>query len=115
MSTQTPANDQVQTPSLPKGGGAIHSLGNSWGAVGMTGAASLQIPLPLSAGRVVRPATRITRCFAMWAGTTSRAACARTLMLPSVTLPRQYAPTGFRLRWVKHLPPWKWSARPRLS
>ena len=33
MSTQTPANDQVQTPSLPKGGGAIHSVGNSWGGV----------------------------------------------------------------------------------
>ena len=40
MSTQTPANDQVQTPSLPKGGGAIHSVGNSWGAVGMTGGQS---------------------------------------------------------------------------
>ena len=56
MSTQTPANDQVQTPSLPKGGGAIHSVGNSWGAVGMTGAASLQIPLPLSPGRGFTPA-----------------------------------------------------------
>lgn len=56
MSTQTPANYQVQTPSLPKGGGAIHSVGNSWGAVGMTGAASLQIPLPLSPGRGFTPA-----------------------------------------------------------
>ena len=31
----------VSPPSLPKGGGAIQSIGKGWGAVGLTGAASL--------------------------------------------------------------------------
>lgn len=51
MSTQAATNGDVLTPSLPKGGGAIHSIGTGWGAVGMTGGASFQIPLPFSSGR----------------------------------------------------------------
>ncbi|WP_346832456.1 SpvB/TcaC N-terminal domain-containing protein [Pseudomonas abietaniphila] len=52
--------DQEQTvgiaaPSLPKGGGAIQSIGKGWGAVGATGAASLEIPLPITAGRGYAP------------------------------------------------------------
>lgn len=51
MSTQAATQGDVLTPSLPKGGGAIHSIGTGWGAVGMTGGASFQVPLPLSPGR----------------------------------------------------------------
>ena len=51
MSTQASINGDILTPSLPKGGGAIHSIGTGWGAVGMTGGASFQLPLPLSPGR----------------------------------------------------------------
>jgi hypothetical protein len=52
--------DQEQTvgiaaPSLPKGGGAIQSIGKGWGAVGATGAASFEIPLPITAGRGYAP------------------------------------------------------------
>ena len=54
------AQGEVLTPSLPKGGGAIHSIGTGWGAVGMTGAASLQIPLPVSAGRGHAPAINLS-------------------------------------------------------
>lgn len=43
-------------PTLPKGGGAIQSIGSGWGAVGATGEASLCIPLPISAGRSLAPA-----------------------------------------------------------
>ena len=46
----------VSPPSLPKGGGAIQSIGKGWGAVGLTGAASLQIPLPITPGRGFAPA-----------------------------------------------------------
>ena len=46
---------EVFTPSLPKGGGAIHSIGTGWGAIGMTGEASFSIPLPISAGRGFTP------------------------------------------------------------
>lgn len=56
MTAQPSSNDEVLTPSLPKGGGAIHSIGTGWGAVGMTGAASFQIPLPLSSARGLTPA-----------------------------------------------------------
>lgn len=45
----------VVPPSLPKGGGAIQSIGKGWGAVGVTGAASLGIPLPISPGRGFAP------------------------------------------------------------
>ena len=52
--------DQEQTvgiaaPSLPKGGGAIQSIGKGWGAVGATGAASFEIPLPITVGRGYAP------------------------------------------------------------
>lgn len=46
----------ISAPSLPKGGGAIQSIGKGWGAVGATGAASLEIPLPITPGRGYAPA-----------------------------------------------------------
>ena len=46
----------ISAPSLPKGGGAIQSIGEGWGAVGLTGAASLAIPLPITPGRGFAPA-----------------------------------------------------------
>ncbi|WP_164587105.1 SpvB/TcaC N-terminal domain-containing protein, partial [Pseudomonas viridiflava] len=45
----------IATPSLPKGGGAIQSIGKGWGAVGNNGAASLEIALPISPGRGYAP------------------------------------------------------------
>ncbi len=39
---------EFNPPSLPKGGGAIQSIGKGWGAVGTNGAASLELPLPIS-------------------------------------------------------------------
>ncbi|WP_439849866.1 SpvB/TcaC N-terminal domain-containing protein [Pseudomonas syringae] len=45
----------VATPSLPKGGGAIQSIGKGWGAVGTSGAASVEIALPISPGRDYAP------------------------------------------------------------
>lgn len=57
----TPANQtQVQTPSLPKGGGAIQSIGTGWGAVGMTGQASFDLALPLSPGRAYAPSLSLS-------------------------------------------------------
>lgn len=50
------AQPAVATPSLPKGGGAIQSIGKGWGAVGSSGAASLEIALPISPGRGYAPA-----------------------------------------------------------
>lgn len=46
----------ISPPSLPKGGGAIQSVGKGWGAVGTSGAASLELPLPISPGRGFAPA-----------------------------------------------------------
>lgn len=46
----------ISAPSLPKGGGAIQSIGKGWGAIGATGTASLSIPLPITAGRGYAPA-----------------------------------------------------------
>ena len=60
MTTQQPGTNEVLTPSLPKGGGAIHSIGTGWGAVGMTGAASFDVPLPLSPGRGFDPALSLS-------------------------------------------------------
>jgi hypothetical protein len=54
--SQQTSRPAVATPSLPKGGGAIQSLGKGWGAVGSSGMASLQIALPLSPGRGHDPA-----------------------------------------------------------
>lgn len=50
-------NDQVKVPELsfPKGGGSIHGLNETVQSVGMTGMASLSIPLPVSAGRGFAP------------------------------------------------------------
>ena len=50
----------ISAPSLPKGGGAIQSLGKGWAAVGMTGAASVAIPLPITAGRGYAPARSLS-------------------------------------------------------
>ncbi|WP_095153669.1 SpvB/TcaC N-terminal domain-containing protein [Pseudomonas sp. Irchel 3E13] len=52
MQDQTPA---ITPPALPKGGGAIQSLGGSWGGAGGSGAAAFEIPLPLSPGRGYAP------------------------------------------------------------
>lgn len=60
MTTRQHGTGEVQTPSLPKGGGAIQSIGTTWGAVGMTGAASFEVPLPLSPGRGFDPAISLT-------------------------------------------------------
>ncbi|MCG1017849.1 MULTISPECIES: SpvB/TcaC N-terminal domain-containing protein [Burkholderiaceae] len=46
----------IQTPSLPKGGGAIQGLGESLNLGGPSGTASLTLPLPISAGRGYAPA-----------------------------------------------------------
>ncbi len=45
----------VTPPSLPKGGGAIRSLGDGLGPVGAHGAVSLALPLPISPGRGFAP------------------------------------------------------------
>ncbi|WP_349969702.1 SpvB/TcaC N-terminal domain-containing protein [Pseudomonas caspiana] len=45
----------VATPSLPKGGGAIQSIGKGWGPVGNAGTASLALDLPISQGRGYAP------------------------------------------------------------
>ncbi|NII54894.1 SpvB/TcaC N-terminal domain-containing protein [Luteibacter sp. SG786] len=54
MDMQTP-DLSLAAPSLPRGGGAIQSIGHGWGAVGATGGASLEIPLPASGGRSLVP------------------------------------------------------------
>jgi hypothetical protein len=51
---------QIAMPTLPKGGGAIQSIGRGWGNVGVSGAASLTIPLPVSAARGFAPALALT-------------------------------------------------------
>ena len=55
MNAQPSNTGEVLTPSLPKGGGALHSIGTGWGAVGITGAATFEVPLPLSPGRGYTP------------------------------------------------------------
>jgi len=47
---------QINTPVLPKMGGAIQSIGKGWGGVGTHGAATLELPLPISPGRGFAPA-----------------------------------------------------------
>lgn len=49
-------NLQVNTPALPKGGGAIHGTGKGWGDVGASGMATFEIPLPISPARGYAPA-----------------------------------------------------------
>jgi len=48
MNEQAQPTLEINAPSLPKGGGAIQSIGKGWGGVGTTGAASLELPLPIS-------------------------------------------------------------------
>jgi len=55
MNDQASPSLSITPPTLPKGGGAIQSIGKGWGAVGPTGAASFDIPLPLSPGRGFAP------------------------------------------------------------
>lgn len=45
----------INAPSLPKGGGAIQSIGKGWGAIGAHGAASYELALPISPGRGFAP------------------------------------------------------------
>ncbi|MCD9115861.1 SpvB/TcaC N-terminal domain-containing protein [Pseudomonas bijieensis] len=45
----------VTAPSLPKGGGAIQSIGKGWAAIGAHGTASYEIVLPISPGRGFAP------------------------------------------------------------
>jgi hypothetical protein len=45
----------VTAPSLPKGGGAIQSIGKGWAAIGAHGTASYEIALPISPGRGFAP------------------------------------------------------------
>lgn len=45
----------INIPALPKGGGAIQSVGKGWGPVGPTGASSFQLGLPISTGRGFDP------------------------------------------------------------
>ncbi len=47
---------EINAPSLPKGGGAIQSIGKGMGSVGTTGAASFEVGLPISPGRGFAPA-----------------------------------------------------------
>lgn len=53
--TPTPETVPVFPPSLPKGGGSIQGMGETVSHVGMTGQASLSIPLPISKGRGYAP------------------------------------------------------------
>jgi len=50
---------QINTPALPKMGGAIQSIGKGWGAMGADGAASLDVTLPISPGRGFAPTLRL--------------------------------------------------------
>jgi YD repeat-containing protein len=54
--------DQVKVPelALPKGGGAIHGLDQTVQAAGMTGMASVSLPLPVSAGRGFAPSLTLS-------------------------------------------------------
>src|SRR5687767_3975371 len=58
MSEQTAL--PVNAPSLPKGGGAVHSIGKGLGTVGAHGAASYEIALPISPGRGFAPSLSLS-------------------------------------------------------
>ena len=49
----------IITPSIASSA-SITTIGKSWGAVGATGAASFELPLPLSAGRGWDPQLPLT-------------------------------------------------------
>ncbi len=53
-------NLHINSPALPKGGGAIQGTGKGWGAVGASGTATFEIPLPVSAARGYTPAMALT-------------------------------------------------------
>ncbi|MGL4276262.1 MAG: SpvB/TcaC N-terminal domain-containing protein, partial [Morganella morganii] len=53
-------NISPQAPSLPKGGGALTGLSGQAGAAGPDGAASLSLPLPVSAGRGYAPSLSLS-------------------------------------------------------
>jgi hypothetical protein len=55
MNTTDRGSVEVTPPSLPTGGGAIKGMGEALGNVGMTGMASLTVPLPISPGRGYAP------------------------------------------------------------
>ncbi|MGO4320876.1 SpvB/TcaC N-terminal domain-containing protein [Pseudomonas sp. KB_12] len=50
----------VTAPALPKGGGAIQSIGKGWGNVGAHGTASYEVALPISPGRGFAPALSLS-------------------------------------------------------
>ena len=58
MSEQTAL--PITAPSLPKGGGAIQSIGKGWGEVGAHGTASYEVALPISPGRGFAPALSLS-------------------------------------------------------
>ncbi|TVT84559.1 SpvB/TcaC N-terminal domain-containing protein [Pseudomonas sp. H3(2019)] len=58
MSEQTAL--PVSAPSLPKGGGAIQSIGKGMGAIGSHGAASYELALPISPGRGFAPSLSLS-------------------------------------------------------
>ncbi|OEC52093.1 SpvB/TcaC N-terminal domain-containing protein [Pseudomonas sp. AP42] len=53
-------NLQVNTPALPKGGGAIQGTGKGWSDIGSSGTANFEIPLPISPARGYAPAMSLT-------------------------------------------------------
>ncbi|MDR0217365.1 MAG: virulence protein [Enterobacteriaceae bacterium] len=57
---QNSNNLKLETPSLPKGGGALYGMGESLGAVGPDGLASLSLPLPISGGRGAAPSLALS-------------------------------------------------------
>jgi hypothetical protein len=50
----------VIAPALPKGGGAIQSIGKGWGAIGAFGTATYEIALPISPGRGFAPSLSLS-------------------------------------------------------
>lgn len=50
----------VNAPTMPKGGGAIQSIGKGWGEVGAHGSAIYEISLPVSPGRGFAPSLSLT-------------------------------------------------------
>ncbi|WP_300733028.1 SpvB/TcaC N-terminal domain-containing protein [Pseudomonas sp.] len=89
--TQEPLS--VSTPALPKGGGAIQSIGKGWGAVGSSGAASCSLALPISAGRGYAPSLGLSYSSASgnglfglgWAASVPRIARRTTKGVPAYT------------------------------
>ena len=51
---------KIDTPSLPKGGGAIQGTGKGWASVGTRGTATFEIALPISPARGYAPTLALT-------------------------------------------------------